>query len=331
MKEQTESIQSPENSAKAFREELAKLEQQNTAEQITAPQSLEEVTEPTEEMQDSIPQNEEQAEQEATQEDSQDEEEDNKPHIPRKRLNKEIEKRRALEAQLQAEREEKIKYQTELDMYNRALEQLKSSEPQESNKELELDPLDSEAHRFYMRKIKELEEKLDGTTTKLTQSEQQKHFENVLNAQQIEFTKKNPDFSEAYNYLLNAEMENTKMFFDSPQEAQQAVLQRLAQASAIALQKNQNAAETLYKMAKNYGYNAKDKVSSASIPNLNAIESNMKKSRSIDDMPSVPLHPGSGSQNFTRLDNFERLMSKDGQGVDKNEFYKTLERIRKGV
>src|SRR6185437_13440728 len=141
--------------------------------------------------------------------------------IPKKRFNKEIEKRRAIEAERDREREARIRAETELAMYNKALEQLKQQQEQ-PEREPVIDPVDNDAHQFYMRKIQALEERLAKTDKQFEVTNASRQFEVAVNAQQADFTKKNPDFDQAYQHLVNRELENHKMLGFDEQQAQQA-------------------------------------------------------------------------------------------------------------
>lgn len=278
--------------------------------------------------------NEPQTEVTETPVDSNDDEDEEIHHgpIPKKRFNKEIEKRKALEVELARERESRIKFETELTLYNKALDELnKKSEP----KQEAIQPIDEEAHNLYMKRIQDLESKIENQTKSISQRDVQKQFEESLNYQQEQFQKNVPDFADAYQHVIKAEMESYKMAGYSEQEAAQLTQQQLASRAWNSFNNGKNVAEVFYNMAKTYGYNSKAQNTIKTVsntPNLERIEKNMRKSETIlNDIPEVSTKFAPETESYLSPDGFNRLMNKDGRGVNKNEFHKILNKLRSGV
>ena len=251
--------------------------------------------------------------------------------IPKKRLNKEIEKRKSLEMELQKERDERVRYQTELDLYNKALDKISAKE-QETEKDI--DPVDEQAHRLYMGKIKELETKLEQQAQQLQTGRNEAQFANVVNNQQAEFVQKQPDFDEAYRHLVDAEIATAKLFGVTDSEAQQLATQKLYNLAQAALNKGQNVPEMFYNISRNYGYNNQTKSQNANKgPNLGKVEKNIRASASpSQEVPGVSLKPAEDIATFTNLDRFEqRFMNSHGKGVNVSAFHDALRKLQSNV
>lgn len=235
---------------------------------------------------------------------------DNKP-IPKKRLDREISKRHELELKLQEERDARIKYETELNLYNNAMQKLSTQKVQEP----ELDPIDNDAHNFYMSKIQALEKKIEEKTSNLEQTNQHNRFQAVISQQWSEFSKQHTDVDNAYQYVRDKEKQNARIFGIPENQLDSFVDEKLKPMAQHIYNQGGNVAETVYNLAKNYGYNAigTNKPSNSNV-NLRAIEKNMHKTQSmIDDVPasSVSIKNG-GAANATKLSTFNDIMDKAG-------------------
>jgi hypothetical protein len=263
---------------------------------------------------------------EAPIETSPDDDELSNKSIPKKRLDKEISKRQELEFKLQEEREARIKYETELRVFNDALHKLNVQQA----KEPELDPIDNDAHNFYMKKIQELEKKIEDKTTVLETNNLQNRFESTVNNQATEFTKKHSDFQNAYQYVIDKEKQNARLFGVPENQLDTFVAEKLQPVALHVYNNGGNVAETVYNMAKNYGYNA-TKAANSNV-NLKAIEKNMAKSQSIiDDVPasSISIKNNSSTRAATELSTYQEIMQKAGPDKEKI-FYKLLNDIKNG-
>jgi hypothetical protein len=211
--------------------------------------------------------------------------------IPRSRLKKVIQQRKALEQELQTQKEAKAKLEHELYLYNQAMNKMVNPD---HNQNLEaFEPLDHEAHSMYMQQINALK-----------QQTEQFQMHQVLAAQEAEFLNKQNDFKEAYQYLLNVQKEANQPLYDSAYEAEMATIDQMRTMATKLLKQNKNVAETFYGIAKQYGYknaNAKLKVG----PNLDAIKQNMSKSK-VAEVNVAPLTPTNGASNYVRLSDFEK-------------------------
>ncbi len=248
--------------------------------------------------------------------------------IPKKRFDKEIEKRKLLEAEVRTERDARIKYQTEMELYNKALDTMQESK---RANEPELNVIDEDAHRFYMNKIDALEKKYESQTRNLTDYEQRQSFTSTVNHQAAEMSRTHPDFNDAYSYLLNVEANKGKMFGLDDSQAQAYALEQLKPIAWESYRRGQNVAEVAYNIAKSYGYKAAP-TSKATASDLDKVGRNMKRSHSaLDDIPSVATTPATEAAQFTSFDGFKtRLAGKNGRGVDMDAFRKAIEKVRNG-
>ena len=250
---------------------------------------------------------------------------DNKT-IPKKRLDKELKRRQELEEQLRLERDSRIKTETELNLYTEALKKLNTA--QQSTQPDSVDPIDSDAHNFYMKKIQDLENKLDERTKSIAESTQYSRFENTVNAQTAEFTRQHSDFHDAYKYVVDREVESAKLIGVPESQIEGYVMNKLQPIAYQIYNNGGNVAEGVYKLAKNYGYNSKPATKASGV-NLQAIDKNSKKSSSmIDDVPATSTNIAQPATSFTKMDRFkDTMMNEDGRGVDPNKFRKVLSQI----
>lgn len=249
--------------------------------------------------------------------------------IPKKRFDKEIEKRKLLEAEVRQERDARIKYQTEMELYNKALDSMQESKRAH---EPELNVVDEDAHRFYMNKIDALEKKINSQTNNFSDYEVKQNFTNTVNYQAAEIKRTHPDFDDAYSYLLNVEASKAKMLGYDEQSAQNFALEQLRPIAWKSFQNGQNVAEMAYNIAKSYGYksNTAPKAKEADFDKVNR---NMQRSHSVlDDMPAVATTPATESAQYTTFEGFNHRMKgkNGGRGVDREEFLKAVKKLQTG-
>jgi hypothetical protein len=316
----------------AFHKELERINKLADMEAENVPQANEIPVEvPAEETEERALDTQMDQEVQPVQEEQDDDDDADLKVIPKKRLNKEIEKRKTLEAALDKEREERIRYQTELELYNKAMNKLNAAEEQKAQ---EIDPVDEQAHNLYMRKINELEKKLEAQSKLSDTNQYERYFANAVNMQQAEFVQKQPDFDQAYKHLVDAEISTAQMLGANEQEAQQLATQKLYNLAQAALTKGQNVAEMFYKISKNYGYQAK---AAASSPprgtNLGKVEQNMRASASAArEVPGVMLKPSEDVGIYAGLDRFDdKFMNPHGRGVDPKAFHDVLRKLQGGM
>ena len=264
-----------------------------------------------------------------------DSEEDDEPidpkkpnFIPKSRFNKEIEKRKALEAQLKEERESRLKYESQLEMFNamQKEQENKAKEP-EYDPYADFDPLDPDAYNLTNKKIAELERKLEQFNNEYSTKTKSLESQQILKAQEQQFKESNPDFQEALNYLQQAEMAAAQNLY-APEDAQQYVAQRLNDALWTSLNNGKNAAEVMYKMAQSYGYKPESKtVAKKQHTNLTAINNNMKKNGSINNVNNA----GSlgGAPKLPDINYVLKDQSNPNSGTDPKKFHELLERIKR--
>lgn len=253
--------------------------------------------------------------------------------IPKKRFDKEIEKRKLLEEEVRREREARIKFETELQLYNKALENLQSQQ-QQQQVEPELDPIDSDAHNLYMKKIRELEAKLERQNSNLSDYEIRQNFASTVNYQAAEMAKKAPDFEDAYNHLLKVEADKARMLGYDELQAQNYALQQIQPIAWQAYNQGKNVAEVTYNLAKAYGYKPKSSGTKQSdLPDLDKLEKNMQKSHSIiNEVKGVSAKLTPDYAALTTQEGFEaKLAGKGGRGTDVQKFHEALKNLRKAT
>lgn len=240
--------------------------------------------------------------------------------IPKGRFNKVIQQKKSVEKELEEERTQRIRAQAELDLYNKAMEKyIGLSNKNEPNTQEEFEPLDTEAHQYYLRQTKQIEEKFDQKIARLEQERTQAQVRQILETQEAEFSKDKPDFKKALDYYMDTQLKANAALYDTIDEAKQATMQQISATAQSLVYKGKNVAKTFYDMAKNFGYNPQGN----SGPNIDAINQNMQKSK-VANVNTVPLKPVGASSNLTTLKEFEKHYK-----GDKHSFYKMIEEERR--
>lgn len=329
-----------ESSFRAALNEIATGEQETVAEEVG--EEIEEEELVPEEGEEQNLENSEEEEEDERSEDSEeeqsedgaeeanmveeDDDEDSGHMVPRGRLNKEKDKRHSLEVQnvsLQKELEAK---ENELQQFVQAVDAFFGENKEQEPQTGDIQPLDEQSHNYLANEIKGLKKELQSRDEQTAQNEQLikfQRFEGDMRYQESAFKEQTPDFSDAYNYLFNLESKKVEAAVGNPELAKQHVFGDF-QRTAFALWENgQNVAETVYNMAKAAGYNPKASQQKKSAPNLDKIERNMKKTRTIGKGGENGIMAGAGIPSTSSK--FGQAYKKGG----KEGFYKMLETINK--
>lgn len=317
----------PLNSSEAFRAELAQIQQQAGQAQEESNETEQEFAEDTQEfaLEDNTAGDNSDVSNNDDVGDSTDDSFDPRAPIPPSRLKKETLKRKALEEQIAKEREDRIRAQTELDMISKALQSMQNPQhqaPQENPNEFQ--PLDEDAHRFYNQQYAPKDE-----VAQVKAELHRMQMSKALDHQQEMFERSTPDFKDAYQHLLKTEVESIKYLTGNEEQAMHIAATKLQNMAQMAMQQGKNVAEVFYNISKQYGYTNTKSTKPVPRSNLDAIESNMRKSK-VADVPVAAVAPGSGG-GYTTLKNFEKHLY-DGSPARREEnakaFHEALKRIR---
>lgn len=320
----TNSNETRQTNASLFRAELEKLQtqtEQNDTAEITDQNTSNETeleNEPERSNDDASNTNDLDDNDEEQNVNDPDDDSDNSHMIPKGRFNKVLQQKKALEKQAEEERLQRIKLQTELELYNRAMEKFVQTKNNTANENEEtFEPLDTDAHKFYLAQQQRLEQELH----QLKQKTEQYHIMRVLDEQGNSYSKIQPDFNKALDYLVDKYVKSNELVYDTAEDAKNAALQQLGSAARKLLDKNENVAKKFYNMAKELGYN-ESKTNLG--PNLKAINDNMAKSK-IADLNSAPISPSNKAANLTKLEEF----SKHYKPGDAKSFHEILQELKK--
>jgi hypothetical protein len=264
--------------------------------------------------------------------------------IPKSRLKQETEKRRVAEEQLMKEREERIRFETELKTFKELQTKQTPQAQIQQEPDLEhLDALDQDAHKLYSKKIKYLEEEFNKLKQNTNQQTESFLMRNLVDAQRKEFEKNTPDFEEAFEFYINKELEAAKLYFDDgrksetqiAEEADRAVKDKLANIAKSETRKQKNSAEFIYKQAKIYGYNPAnipEEKPNSKEPNvdLDAINRNKEKSASIGKIPNKANLGGNGN-NILDFNQCLKDPKNPNSGVDPVKFLQYRKRLAKSA
>ncbi len=243
--------------------------------------------------------------------------------IPKSRLDKEIESRKASDKQLQEEREARIRLETQMQMY---MEMQKNQAPQVAAKEEPyVDPLDPDAFNYTNKRFNELEHKLTQALQTQEQKTREMQFYNQLNAQEFAFERANPDYKEAIEYVRNIELAVAKNLVGDDATAAKLVAEKLQNSIMFALNNGKNAPETVYNMATTYGYkkpqaNKVDQVNGhANLDNINKNTGRTANAAHLGNRATGQFVPKDIRSTFIKGD--------PKKGVDPDAFHEVLKQF----
>lgn len=255
-----------------------------------------------------------------TEPDSEPDEIEAKP-IPPKRLKKEIEARKAAISEANRAKEEAMRYKIQYEELLKGFQTVTNvTNPQEQPKvrsDGSVDPIDREAHEFYMQKLQELERQ-QMQTTQLTQHQ---IFVNTLKAQESAFEAQNPDYNDALSHVMEVKTKEFADYFE-PEIAKQKAAELMLFMANQALQQGKSAPEKFYNLAKNYGFNGKVRRASPVGPDIERIAANQKKSVSVSAYAGAeaPLNHAASKP-------MEQILTKSGE-VDPKAFAEKLKAVQ---
>lgn len=181
-------------------------------------------------------------------------------------LHAEREKRRAAEGREREKSEQLAKLMGRFDVLSQLAQQKTQQQaaPQ-TDAPIEIPDINVDPVGHFEARTKLAEQKLAAVDKwREEQQKQTETYNNVQRLQQIaqsheaEFSKANPDYQEAFQHLrANRDAELEAMGYSDPAQRQQIINNDALQIAAQALQRNMNAAEVVYKMAKARGWAGK--------------------------------------------------------------------------
>lgn len=309
-----------------FHEALNKIKNEEIVSQIPQQESIpndvvaaQEQQEVVLEQSEASPQDEEQLEQESSVKPE-------KSHlIPKSRFNEVVNKQKATEEELQRIREDKVRLETQLQMF--AEMQKAQQHQQYAPQEPEIDPLDTDTYNYAKKEITELRSEIHKMAQQMASQQVQNQMYNVASTQEANFSKDHPDFKDAIEHVRNVELNIAKTLIPDEKQAIAMVDQKLRDTIAISINNGKNAAETMYNIAKNYGYAGKVQAQTPqSGLNLDAISKNMHQSRSIADIGN-----SANLSNPIPIDILSAL-NKSGNltsGIDGSKFHAMIDKLNK--
>lgn len=313
----------------SFRAELAKLDPENIHIE-SAEEAVDETPQIPDDVKNAADEVNKNAEETEPQESAADneamaEEVETKGHlIPKSRFKQEIEKRKVLEEQLSKEREERIRYETQLQMLDQMQKQQvavdQQNQARQQQEELSnIDPLDTETYNYAKHEIEQLKQQL-ATVAQETEARTREMFNvNTVTAQEAAFSKDHPDFKDAMEHVQKVELDIAKNLFGNEQQAHAYVADKLRHTLTNSINSGRNAAETIYNMAKTYGFNSAPKpTSSKPSVNVEAIAKNMDRGANTSDVGNsgtfgnIPVDIKAALDKSGRVDPalFQQILSK---------------------
>lgn len=315
----------------AFRAALAKAESHSEPEDAAPseeiPQDVQDATRESETIEDLSGADEEhETPQDSEQMESNEPELEAKGHlIPKSRFNQEIEKRKGLEAQLVKEREERIRFETQLEMLTNMHQQAPQSLQSQTPPIEDIDPLDTDTYNYAKREIESLKMQLANVAAETQARTTEMQMHNIVTAQEAAFSKEHPDFKDAMKHVQDVEFNIAKDLLGDERAANDYVGAKLRDVLTRSLNSGKNAADTIYKMAKNYGYTAtKTQPKASPTKNIEAISRNMERSANTGNLGN--------SGNFASIPtDIAAALNKSGNllsGVNPESFHKMIDRLR---
>jgi hypothetical protein len=249
--------------------------------------------------------------------------------IPKSRFNQEIEKRKALEEQLAKEREDRIRFETQLQMLDQQQQHAQLQQQQQNAAAQQevldnIDPLDTDTYNYAKREISALKEQLANVTRETEQRTKEMIYTNRVTTDEAKFQQSHPDFNDAFAHVQKVEMDIAKNLLGNEAAAQSYVADRMRAVLTTSVDSGKNAAETIYNMAKTYGYN-KTSRTEKTVPSIDveAVAKNMARTANTSNIGN------SGTFGNVPTD-IAAAMDKNGR-VDVGLFHKQLERLQKNM
>ncbi len=249
--------------------------------------------------------------------------------IPKSRFNQEIEKRKVLEEQLATERENRIRFETQLQMLDQQQQQVQLQQQQQNAAAQQevldnIDPLDSDTYNYAKREISALKEQLANVSRENEQRTKEMIYTNRVTTDEAKFQKDHPDFNDAFAHVQKVELDIAKNLLGNEAAAQSYVADRMRAVLTTSVDSGKNAAETIYNMAKTYGYNTTSRAEKTK-PSINveAVAKNMARTANTSNIGN------SGTFGNVPTD-IAAALDKSGR-VDVGLFHKQLERLQKNM
>lgn len=301
-----------------FHEKLAQLatDTEETVETAENEESTEELPEQQGDAQE--PEQKEEPREEHQEETDDDYVEEKLGTVPKGRFFAQVKRKKELEESLNAERMEKAALAQKLQSYEQALQQYFEQNQQEPES---ITPLDEESHNVLSKKDQELENKIKN----LEQYQASIAMQNDLAIQQRDFEKKAPDFVDAYKHVVEVKIKEASQMIPgiTRQQAETIAFRSLKQGAEVAWRNGQNVANIVYDLAQTYGYKPKNKQ-----PDLQALQKNIKKSQSINTIPSAPV-ANEAAGVYLQKDGLKKIADKTGR-IDPAKFHEILKKVQAG-
>lgn len=292
-------------------------------EEVAAPEEIEEKKSEEEEKKQ---------EQEQSQEEDEDDSDAYEVHkndkgafVPLGKFKKTIQTTKALKEELNTQRNEYLILKQQYDAMQATIKEFlpgnNEQNTQQDNSEYE--PLDSDADRIYKKKMAELESKQNQIEETI---KNQSAIQTVVQLE-AQFAATVPDYSDALKFVAQKLEEESSIFLGkSKDQVNGAAVAAINHIVQTAYSQGRNPSEVLYNLAKTKGYAGKktDNTPKQPKPDLDAINKNMKKSTSVNNIPETPASSGI----YTSAEAFKKMLDEKGN-VKKDEFHKELERIKR--
>lgn len=219
-------------------------------------------------------------------------ESDDEPPIGKKRdlekaFKTERHKRKEMREKLEANESRTRELENRLSQLQEALsknnQQVTPQEPPEVVPDPEDDPLG-----YQQYKINKLEQAISNQSQYLKQqydSAQRSHSEAAFKThyenQAKEYAKKQPDFMDAYSYLMGARLQEHLAAGFTEQQAQQLLIEDEVAVASLAFKDHVNPAERIYAIAKTRGYVPGKNQSKGKSPSIESIKKGLDNSKSL--------------------------------------------------
>lgn len=311
----------------SFRAELAKINE--APEDLSAssvPEDVQEVQKTdSDDSNESVEQEESQDDAERQQETEAHQSQEKGHLIPKSRFNQELERRKAAEEQAIKEREERIRIETQLQMLTEMQKAQYEQQLQQQPHEPDIDPLDTDTYNYAKREIDALKAQLAQVSQDNMQQAQQMYAVNRVQMEERQFQQQHPDFNDALKHVQQVELNIAKDLIGDEVKANEYVAQKMRNVLTQSLDMGKNSAETIYNMAKTYGY-VPNKISTQTVSgkNINSISKNMERSANTSGL-------GNNSSFGNIPTDISSAVNKVGNnlsGINPDAFHKILARLQ---
>jgi len=197
-------------------------------------------------------------------------------------------KRKEMREKLEANEARTRELEARLAQLQDTLNRTNQQAPQPAAPPEEIPDPDEDPLGYQQYKINKLEQTIKSQSDYLRQqheytqrTQQEAAFREQYKAQAQEYAQKQPDFMDAYSYLMSSRLQEHLAAGFSEQQAQQLLVEDEIAVASLAFKDRVNPAERIYSIAKARGYVPNQKGKQAKSPSIDSIKKGLDNAKSL--------------------------------------------------